>query len=158
MPEPTEPRSDPDVDLRAPADRRELAVRPTAVLAAIAAGGVLGALARAGLQHTAPHPPTGFPWATFAINTSGCLLIGVLMAVLGHLGGGHPLARPFLGVGVLGGFTTFSAYAVDIQQALVAGAPDTALAYLAATVLGALVAVALGDAVTASLLRRRAAR
>lgn len=59
---------------------------------------------------------------------------------------------------MLGGFTTFSAYAVDIQQALVAGAPGTALAYLAATVLGALVAVALGDAVTASLLRRRAAR
>lgn len=59
---------------------------------------------------------------------------------------------------MLGGFTTFSAYAVDIQQALVAGAPGTALAYLAATVLGALVAVALGDAVTASLLGRRAAR
>ncbi|WP_328534284.1 CrcB family protein [Micromonospora zamorensis] len=158
MPESSEPRSDPDVDLRVPADRRELAVRPTTVLAAIAAGGVLGALARAGLQHAAPHPPTGFGWATFAINTSGCLLIGVLMAVLGHLGGGHLLARPFLGVGVLGGFTTFSAYAVDIQQALVAGAPGTALAYLAATVLGALVAVALGDAVTASLLGRRAAR
>lgn len=59
---------------------------------------------------------------------------------------------------MLGGFTTFSAYAVDIQQALVAGAPGTALAYLAATVLGALVAVGLGDAVTASLLRRRTAR
>ncbi|MFI6269622.1 fluoride efflux transporter FluC [Micromonospora zamorensis] len=158
MPEPSEPRSDPDVDLRVPADRRELTARPATILAAIAAGGVLGALARAGLQHAAPHPPTGFPWATFAINTSGCLLIGVLMAVLGHLGGGHPLARPFLGVGVLGGFTTFSAYAVDIQQALVAGAPGTALAYLAATLLGALVAVGLGDAVTASLLRRRAAR
>ncbi|NYH41273.1 CrcB protein [Micromonospora jinlongensis] len=158
MPEPSEPRSDPDVDLRVPADRRELTVRPATILAAIAAGGVLGALARAGLQHAAPHPPTGFPWATFAINTSGCLLIGVLMAVLGHLGGGHPLARPFFGVGVLGGFTTFSAYAVDIQQALVAGAPGTALAYLAATLLGALVAVGLGDAVTASLLRRRVAR
>nr|WP_218907209.1 CrcB family protein [Micromonospora jinlongensis] len=144
--------------MRVPADRRELTVRPATILAAIAAGGVLGALARAGLQHAAPHPPTGFPWATFAINTSGCLLIGVLMAVLGHLGGGHPLARPFFGVGVLGGFTTFSAYAVDIQQALVAGAPGTALAYLAATLLGALVAVGLGDAVTASLLRRRVAR
>ncbi|MET7958943.1 FluC/FEX family fluoride channel [Micromonospora zamorensis] len=158
MPEPSEPRRDPDVDLRVPADRRELTARPATILATIAAGGVLGALARAGLQHAAPHPPTGFPWATFAINTFGCLLIGVLMAALGHLGGGHPLARPFLGVGVLGGFTTFSAYAVDIQQALVAGAPGTALAYLAATLLGALVAVGLGDAVTASLLRRRAAR
>ncbi|MGC5321253.1 fluoride efflux transporter FluC [Micromonospora arida] len=154
MPEPFEPRTDPDVDLRVPADRRELTARPATILAVIAAGGVLGALARAGLQHAVPHAPTGFPWATFAVNTSGCLLIGVLMAVLGHLDGGHPLARPFLGVGVLGGFTTFSTYAVDVQQAIVAGAPGTALAYLAATVLGALVAVALGDAVTAGLLRR----
>ncbi|MEU8328983.1 CrcB family protein [Micromonospora sp. NPDC048839] len=158
MPEPFEPRTDPDVDLRVPADRRELTARPATVLATIAAGGVLGALARAGLQHAAPHPPTGFPWATFGINLSGCLLIGVLMATLGHLGGGHPLARPFLGVGVLGGFTTFSAYVVDIQQALVAGAPGTALAYLAATLLGALVAVGLGDAATTALLVRRATR
>ncbi|MBQ1032212.1 CrcB family protein [Micromonospora parva] len=156
MPEPFEPRTDPDVDLRVPADRRELTARPATILAVIAAGGVLGALARAGLQHAVPHPPTGFPWATFTINTSGCLLIGVLMAVLGHLDGGHPLARPFLGVGVLGGFTTFSTYAVDVQQAIVAGAPGIALAYLAATVLGALVAVGLGDAVTAGLLRRAA--
>lgn len=64
------------------------------------------------------------------------------------------MARPFLGVGVLGGFTTFSTYAVDVQQAIVVGAPGTALAYLAATVLGALVAVAVGDAVTAGLLRQ----
>ncbi|WP_433260204.1 fluoride efflux transporter FluC [Micromonospora vinacea] len=154
MPEPFEPRTDPDVDLRVPADRSELTTRPATILAAIAAGGVLGALARAGLQHAVPHAPTGFPWATFAINTSGCLLIGVLMAVLGHLDGGPPLARPFLGVGVLGGFTTFSTYAVDVQQAIVVGAPGTALAYLAATVLGALVAVGLGDAATAGLLRR----
>ncbi|MEU8156252.1 CrcB family protein [Micromonospora sp. NPDC048986] len=154
MPEPYEPRTDPDVDLRVPADRRELTARPTTILAAIAAGGVLGALARAGLQHAVPHPPTGFGWATFIVNTSGCLLIGVLMAVLGHLDGGPPLARPFLGVGVLGGFTTFSTYAVDVQQAIVVGAPGTALAYLAATVLGALVAVAVGDAVTAGLLGR----
>ncbi|RAN99861.1 fluoride efflux transporter FluC [Micromonospora noduli] len=154
MPEPFEPRTDPDVDLRVPADRRELTARPATILAAIAAGGVLGALARAGLQHAVPHPPTGFAWATFTINTFGCLLIGVLMAVLGHLDGGPPLARPFLGVGVLGGFTTFSTYAVDIQQAIVVGAPGTALAYLAATLLGALAAVALGDAVTAGLLRR----
>ncbi|MGC4835628.1 fluoride efflux transporter FluC [Micromonospora vinacea] len=154
MSEPFEPRTDPDVDLRVPADRRELTARPATILAAIAAGGVLGALARAGLQHAVPHPPTGFPWATFTINTSGCLLIGVLMAVLGHLDGGPPLTRPFLGVGVLGGFTTFSTYAVDVQQAIVVGAPGTALAYLAATVLGALVAVGVGDAATTGLLRQ----
>ncbi|MEV1113075.1 CrcB family protein, partial [Micromonospora sp. NPDC049751] len=138
MAEPLDPRTDPDVDLRVPADRGELTAHPAAIIAAIAAGGVLGALGRAGLQHLAPHASTGFPWATFAVNTSGCLLIGVLMAVLGHLGGGHPLARPFLGVGILGGFTTFSTYAVDIQQALVAGA-------LSATEELALARLALGE-------------
>ncbi|MET8119999.1 CrcB family protein [Micromonospora sp. NPDC005189] len=158
MSEPFEPRTDPDVDLHVPADRGELTARPATILATIAAGGVIGALARAGLQHAVPHSPTGFPWATFGINLFGCLLIGVLMAVLGHLGGGRPLVRPFLGVGVLGGFTTFSTYAVDVQQALVAGAPGTALAYLAATVLGALVAVGLGDAGAAGLLRLWAPR
>ncbi|MER7893953.1 CrcB family protein [Micromonospora sp. NPDC094482] len=149
-------RVDPDVDLRVPADRSELTAHPAAVLGAIAAGGVLGALARAGLQAAFPHGPTGFPWATFGINLVGCLLIGVLMAGLRRRGGGPPLARPFLGVGVLGGFTTFSTYAVDVHQALAAGAPATALAYLVATVLGALGAVWCGDALTGRLLDRRA--
>ncbi|ATO12802.1 fluoride efflux transporter CrcB [Micromonospora sp. WMMA2032] len=151
---PPESRVDPDVDLRVPADRGELTAHPAAVLAVIAAGGVLGALARAGVQAAVPHPPTGFPWATFGVNVTGCLLIGVLMAVLTARPAG-PLARPFLGVGVLGGFTTFSAYAVDAQRLVTAGAAGTALVYLALTVLGALVAVAVGDAVTARLLTAR---
>ncbi|MGR6320425.1 CrcB family protein [Micromonospora soli] len=153
MTRPPERRVDPDVDLHVPADRGELAAQPPAVLGVIAAGGVLGALARAGLQTAFPHPPTGFPWATFGINVTGCLLIGVLMAVITARPAG-PLVRPFLGVGVLGGFTTFSTYAVDAQRALAAGAPGTALAYLAATVLGALAAVWAGDAVAGRLLAR----
>lgn len=154
---PSESRVDPDVDLRVPADRAELTAHPAAALGVIAAGGALGALARAGAQAAVPHPPAGFPWATFGVNVTGCLLIGVLMAVLTSRPAG-PLVRPFLGVGVLGGFTTFSAYAVDAQHLVTAGAPGTALAYLAATVLAALLAVAVGDAVTGRLLaaRRRA--
>ncbi|WP_422741886.1 FluC/FEX family fluoride channel [Micromonospora sp. WMMD754] len=151
---PPESRVDPDVDLRVPGDRGELTAHPAAVLAVIAAGGVLGALARAGVQAAVPHPPTGFPWATFGVNVTGCLLIGVLMATLTARPAG-PLARPFLGVGVLGGFTTFSTYAVDAQRLVTAGAAGTALVYLALTVLGALVAVAVGDAVTARLLTAR---
>lgn len=115
MTPPPEFRVDPDVDLRIPADRAELTAHPAAVLGAIAAGGVLGGLARAGVQAAFPYAPTGFPWATFGINLTGCLLIGVLMAVIGARPV-HPLVRPFLGVGVLGGFTTFSAYAVDAQR------------------------------------------
>lgn len=155
MPGP-DPRVDPDVDLRVPADRGELAARPGAVLGAVAAGGALGALVRAGLQHALPHGPTGFPWATFGVNLTGCLLIGVLMAALNRAGGHPPLLRPFLGAGVLGGYTTFSTYAVDVHRALAAGAPAVAMGYLAATLLGALAAVWLGDALAGRLLDRTA--
>ena len=64
------------------------------------------------------------------------------------------LVRPFLGVGVLGGYTTFSTYIVDIHQAASAGAPWTALAYLAATLISALLAVWAGQAVTSLLVGR----
>lgn len=150
---PPEFRVDPDVDLHVPADRAELTAHPAAVLGTIAAGGVLGALARAGLQAAFPHPPTGFPWATFGVNVAGCLLIGVLMAVITARPVG-PLVRPFLGVGVLGGFTTFSTYVVDVQTAVAAGAPGTALAYLSATLVGALPAVWTGDAAARRVLAR----
>ncbi|MBY8870348.1 CrcB family protein [Micromonospora sp. PLK6-60] len=146
-------RVDPDVDLRVPADRGELRAHPAAVLGVIAAGGALGALARAGLQAAFPPAPAGFPWATFGINVAGCLLIGALLALITARPAG-PLVRPFLGVGMLGGFTTFSAYVVDVQRVVAAGAPGVALGYLAATVVGALLAVWAGDAVTGALLAR----
>jgi fluoride ion exporter CrcB/FEX len=60
---------------------------------------------------------------------------------VGEVWTGRRLLRPFLGVGVLGGFTTFSAYVVEIRQATAAGAARTALLYLTATLIGALVAV-----------------
>ena len=70
------------------------------------------------------------------------------------------LARPFLGVGVLGGFTTFSTYAVDAQQLLVGQRPGTALAYLGGTVVAALAGVSLGVTGTRAVtgLVRRAGR
>jgi CrcB protein len=140
----SEPPIDPDVDLRQAPSRDELVTRRWSVLAAISAGGVIGALSRYGLQYAFPHAPAGFDWATFAINVSGCLLIGVLMVLVTEVFPGRPLLRPFLGVGVLGGFTTFSTYAVDALQAIEAGAAGTGLVYLAATLVAALVAVWLG--------------
>ncbi|MDM4718976.1 CrcB family protein [Micromonospora sp. WMMA1363] len=149
---PEQRRVDADVDLRVPADRAELTAHPVTVLGAVAAGGALGALGRAGLSAALPHDPAGFPWPTLTVNLSGCLLIGVLMAVLTRRGG-PALTRPFLGVGVLGGYTTFSTYAVEAQQLVVAGAPATALAYLAATLAGAVLAVWAGHAATDRLAR-----
>ncbi|WP_193311322.1 FluC/FEX family fluoride channel [Georgenia satyanarayanai] len=123
----------------------------------IAAGGALGAVARYGIALWVPHVPGAFPWATIAANVSGCLVIGVLMVLLTELGGRpHRLVRPFLGVGVLGGFTTFSTYTVDIHQMLQAGAPHTALVYLFATLAAALVAVEVGMATTRLAVRSAA--
>ncbi|SCL24937.1 camphor resistance protein CrcB [Micromonospora pallida] len=124
------------------------------VLVVVAAGGVVGALARAGLLAAVPYRATDFPWPTFAVNVVGCLLIGALMVLLERVWTARPLLRPFLGVGVLGGFTTFSTYVLDVQQAVRAGAPETALAYLGATVLAALGAVWAGDAAAGWLLDR----
>jgi fluoride exporter len=152
---------DSDVDLRVPAQRREAADVPWPVLGAISAGGVLGALARYGIGVAWPHQPGGFPWATFLINVTGCLLIGVLMVMVTQVWTGRRLLRPFLGVGVLGGFTTFSTYTVDIQKEVSAGAPRTALAYLAATLVAALLGVWTGSAAARRLVgprRRRPGR
>jgi CrcB protein len=75
-------------------------------------------------------------------------VIGVFLVVITEAVTAHRLVRPFFGTGVLGGFTTFSTYAVDIQKLVDAGHPRTGLTYLAATLLAALAAVWL--AVTAA--------
>lgn len=147
---------DPDVDLRVPAARDELRIRRWPVLSVIAAGGMLGSLARYGLQSAFPHAPTGFPWATFAINVVGCLLIGALMVLVTEVWTNRPLLRPFVGVGILGGFTTFSTYVVDTRQAIAAGVVGTGLLYLAGTLVAALTAVWLGTAMTRRAIRRPA--
>jgi CrcB protein len=120
------------------------------VLAAIAAGGILGAVARYGIGVAWPHDPGGFPWSTWTVNVTGCLLIGVLMVLIARLAPDQRLIRPFWGVGVLGGYTTFSSASVDTLRT----APATALLYLGATLIGALLAVWAGTAATEAALRR----
>nr|WP_211277774.1 CrcB family protein [Couchioplanes caeruleus] len=120
------------------------------VLAVVSAGGVLGALVRHGLAVAWPHEPAGFAWATWTVNVTGCLLIGVLMVLIRRFRPEQRLIRPFWGVGVLGGYTTFSTATVDVLQA----APGTALVYLAATLTGALAAVWLGTALAEAAVRR----
>ncbi|MFI0408752.1 fluoride efflux transporter FluC [Actinomadura sp. 3N508] len=149
---------DPDVDLHVPEQRQELRRAPWETLAAVSAGGVLGALARYGLTTAFPYGAGDFPWAVFWINVSGCLLIGVLMVLITETWRAHRLLRPFLGVGILGGFTTFSTYAVDIQQAVEHGAPRAGLAYLALTLVAALAAVVAGMRLARALGRAAARR
>ena len=125
--------------------------REVPVLAAIAAGGILGALGRYTL---ASSNGTVFPWHTFAVNVSGCLAIGVLLVVITEARSVHRLVRPFLGTGVLGGYTTFSTYAVETER-LLSGHPMVAMAYLFGTALAALLAVQTGVVVTRRLMLPR---
>lgn len=135
---------DPDVDLHDPGQRRGVRRRGAAVVAVIAAGGALGAAARQGVSLGIPSGDGGLPWATLLVNVSGCLLIGVLMVLIVEARRVHRLVRPFLGVGVLGGYTTFSTYTVEAQVLIAAGRPGVALGYLVGTAAAALVAVQLG--------------
>lgn len=139
---------------RALADRRD-------ILVVIAVGGVVGSLARWGAGLAWPHPAGLFAWATFAVNVTGCFLIGVLMVFVTDVWPPSRYARPFFGVGVLGGFTTFSTYMLDTRSLLVAGRPAVAGAYLLGSLGAGLAAVWLAIFVTRALvtlprvLRRR---
>lgn len=113
------------------------------VLAAIALGGGLGALARAGVAELLPHPSDALDVATLVTNVVGSMLLGALMVLLVEHRRGHPLLRPFVGVGVLGGFTTFSTYAVH-ARGLLADHPVLALAELIGGVVLCLVSVGVG--------------
>ena len=131
-------------------------------MAAVAVGGALGALARWQLAAAiGSHAGlTGWPWGTFVVNVTGCFAIGVVLAVLLHhasirgpVGPAAQLARPLLVTGFLGGYTTWSTFAVEATQLLQAHRPLAALAYVGCSLLGGLVAVALAARLTAALLR-----
>jgi CrcB protein len=125
------------------------------VVAVVALGGALGATARYAAALWWPAQPGGLPWATFWTNVVGCAVIGVFMVVITDVWAAHRLVRPFFGTGVLGGFTTFSTYAVDIQKLVDAGHPRTGLVYLAATLLAALTSVWLAATGTRQVLKWR---
>lgn len=143
------PEVDPDLDPPAPSGP---APRRAVLLAVIALGGVLGAESRWAIGLAWPHRPDQFPWSTLVINVSGCLLIGALMVLLTERARRHPLLRPLLGVGVLGGYTTFSGYAVEAVQSVHAGRAWIALGYLVATPVLAVLAVAAGSVITRRLV------
>ena len=121
------------------------------ILLVIAAGGVLGSLARWAVGLAVPHTGRQFPWSTFSVNVLGCALIGALMWFEEERWPPSRYRRSFLRTGILGGFTTFSAYGLDTHGLVLAAAPGTAVGYAAASLLCCLAAVPVG-AGTASLL------
>jgi CrcB protein len=108
----------------------------------VAVGGLIGVLARFGISRSTLHHES-LLWSTVAINVSGSFLLGLLAA--------EPWfsrdVREALGVGLLGGFTTFSTFSVQIVLDVDAGEPGRALAYLATSVIGGIVAAASGFAI-----------
>jgi fluoride exporter len=114
-------------------------------LFAVMIGGALGAGARylvssAFLRAVGP----GFPWGTLAVNLLGGLLMGMLVGVLARTSNDGEQARLLLGVGVLGGFTTFSAFGLETWLMIERGQPVIGFAYVAASVVGAVALTGVG--------------
>ena len=112
------------------------------------AGGAVGAGFRYHISSVALRTMgPGFPWGTWLINLLGGLLMGVLAGTLARdaNGAGEPL-RLFLGVGVLGGFTTFSAFSLEAYNMLVRGDYTLAVTYAVSSVAGSIMLLAVGVA------------
>ena len=109
-------------------------------LAAVAAGGGIGSVARYLLAAAFPAGH-GFPWAIFAVNVSGCFCLGLLLVYLLEVWPPRRFLRPFLAIGLIGGYTTFSTYAGGVMTLLTGRALGLADAYALTSIVGALVAV-----------------
>ncbi|HEV7622525.1 MAG TPA: CrcB family protein [Amnibacterium sp.] len=127
-------------------DARSAALSPVSVLA-VFVGGAAGTTLRAVVADLAP-PVDAVPVATLGINVLGAVALGALLAALARRGGDtgrRRTLRLLLGTGVLGGFTTFSALAVDTVVLLEARRPVEALAYAVGSVLAGVLGAALGS-------------
>jgi CrcB protein len=113
----------------------------------VAVGGSAGTLARYGLGRWAVVAPGTFPTTTFAINVTGAFLLGLILGALGRYRAADTTWRPLVGVGFLGGYTTFSTFAVETTQLVRADRTVTAAMYVVASVVVGLIAARLGEAV-----------
>ena len=116
----------------------------------VAAGGAGGAVlryqtGRALTRLLGPQTMTAFPWATLAVNVFGSLAMGLLAGWLArHEGVNAESWRLLLGVGLLGGFTTFSAFSLEVMLLIERGQAASALAYALISVLAALIGLYTG--------------
>lgn len=121
----------------------------------VAAGGAVGGACRWAVNTALSGGTASFPWATFVENVTGCFLLACAMVILLEVLPPHRYTRPFLGVGVLGGFTTFSTYTADTRVLVEGGQGAMAIVYLFGSIAVGLLAVLAGltitRAVTASI-------
>lgn len=126
-------------------DRRRRAQQVQRVIVvALACGGVLGALSRYALSLAIPADPGQFPWSTFLINLSGSAVLGFILILLIEQFPRGRLARPVIGTGFIGAYTTFSTFEVDTSELIRDGHVATAVTYLVASVVGGLLVVWFG--------------
>ena len=135
-----------------PAQRRPARYRAQLQLA-IVAGGMVGALARAGLSRVLPWPGHGWPWVTFAVNVVGTLLLGYVVTRRQEQLPPSTFRRPLLATGFCGALTTFSTLQVELITLARHGEAPLAGAYLCASIAAGLVGM-----YGASVLTRRAPR
>lgn len=128
------------------------------VFAAIAIGGGIGSVARYGIGELVPPDVNGIPWPTLVVNLTGCLLIGVLMVLVTDVWPGGRYARPFLGIGVLGGLTTYSTMMLELRGLGAGRDWLVANLYLGVTLVGGFVGVWVGVTGTRLLTRVRVRR
>lgn len=121
------------------------------LLLALLAGGFVGTVLRALLADHWAHDPTAWPWATFAVNVVGALLLGVVVAVLRVRPAASLYWRPLLGTGLCGGLTTFSTLQLELARIAEQGAVGRAAGYLAASLALGLLAVAAGLRIGAAI-------
>jgi CrcB protein len=123
---------------------------PFAAAALVFAGGGTGAVMRyeVGRMLTrwlGPAAVTAFPWATLTVNVIGSLAMGVLAGFLARHGSASgETMRLLIGVGVLGGFTTFSSFSLELMLLIERGQPSTAFAYAAVSLLAGLTGLYIG--------------
>lgn len=132
------------------APRRDRRARPD-VLAAISAGGVLGALSRYGVARLVPVGAHAFPWATFWTNVSGSLVLGFVLVLLLERFPPARYLRAFVATGFIGAYTTFSTFVVEADLLVKDGHAVLAGAYAAASVVAGLLAAWAGMTVARRL-------
>jgi CrcB protein len=130
-----------------PRSARSSSTRHAGLHAAVFAGGVVGALARTGLERLLPAGH-GWPWATFAVNVGGAALLGWLLTRLQERLPPTTFRRAFAGTGVCGALTTFSTLQLEVLQLGRHGRIGLAAAYLAASVAAGGLALYLATALT----------
>ncbi len=114
------------------------------IVLALGCGGVVGALARYVMLLTLPITQGQFPWNTFIINVTGSAVLGFLLILLIEQFPKGRLARPFIGTGVIGAYTTFSTFEIDTLLLFRGHHLMTGVSYIIASLLSGLLAMWLG--------------